>query len=656
MKHTWVIRMPVNETNDLEGVTLSLDTLPKLLISKASLYGNRKVALREKEYGIWQLVNWQEYLEHVKYLALGMAGLGFKRGDKVAIIGDNRPEWIYAELAAQSLGGVSVGIYQDSLSKEVSYVIDHSDAIFLVVEDQEQVDKLLEIKAQTPKVKRIIYFDSKGLRNYNDPLLMDFVHLEALGRKFESNHSGYFESELARGQGEDPAIICYTSGTTGFPKGAVLCHRNLITMAQNLLSVDPLTDRNELISFLPLAWIGEQMMSLSLSLMVGATVNFPEEPETVAENIREIGPHIIFSPPRIWEDIVSKVQVMIEDSCPLKRFFYRFLMPVGYRMADHKFNRTVPPLGLRILYALGELLIYSAIKDRFGLVHIKRAYTGGAALGPDVFRFYHALGVNLKQIYGQTEISGLSVIHRDDDIQFHSVGKPIPGTEVRIAENGEILSKSASVFNGYYKNEKASEETLADGWLHSGDAGYIDDKGHLVVIDRLKDVMCLADGQIFSPQFIENRLKFSMFIKEAVVIGKDRPYVVAMINIDFSNTGKWAENNHLAYTTYADLSQKAEILEMIRLEVGRVNKELPEAAQIKKFVLLHKELDADDEELTRTKKVRRGYVYEKYIDLIQGLYSDASRIKVEGKVRYRDGREAIIQTDLLVVSGQMEVA
>lgn len=633
-----------------------MDTLPKMLLSKAEHYGDRKVALREKEYGIWQPVTWKEYLEHVKYFALGMAGLGFRRGDKVAIIGDNRPEWIYAELAAQSLGGVSVGIYQDSLPKEVSYVIDHADALFVVVEDQEQVDKLLDIKAQMPKVKKIIYFDPRGLRSYTEPLLMFFPQMEELGREFEKNHPGHFEKELACGRSEDPAIICYTSGTTGFPKGAVLCHRNLLYMAKNLLSLDPLTDRDELVSFLPLAWIGEQMMSLSLSLAVGATVNFPEEPETVAENIREIGPHVMFSPPRIWEDIVSKVQVMIEDTSPLKRFLYRRLMPAGYRMADHNFNKTRPPLGLKILCALGELLVFSAIKDRFGLVHLKRAYTGGAALGPDVFRFYHAMGVILKQIYGQTEISGISVVHRDGDIQFHSVGKPLPETEVRIAENGEILSRSPSVFQCYYKNEEASRETLVDGWLHSGDAGYIDEKGHLVVIDRLKDVMRLADGQIFSPQYIENRLKFSMYIKEAVVVGKDRPYVVAMINIDFSNTGKWAESKRLAYTTYTDLSQKPEVLELILNEVHRVNKELPEAARISKFVLLHKELDADDEELTRTKKVRRGYVGEKYRDLIEGLYSEAGEIRVEGVVRYRDGRESMIQTALRVISSRKGVA
>ncbi len=629
-------------------------TLPKLLAEKAKLYGRSKTALREKEFGIWQPVDWQEYYDRVKYFALGLASLGMGRDDKLAIIGDNRPAWIDSELAAPALGGVSVGLYQDSLSKEVAYIIGHSDSKFISVEDQEQVDKILEIKAESPeefsRIIKVIYADPKGMTKYDDPLLISFAEIEAMGRDYEQENPGHFETEMEKGRIDDVAILCYTSGTTGFPKGAMLSHRNLLNMAERLFEIDPMRPEDEFVSFLPLAWIGEQMMSVSQSLLVGFTVNFPEEPETVQENLREIGAHSMFSPPRIWENMVSQVQVKIDDASWLKKALFNFFYPIGFRVADAKFEKKPVPLADRLLYTLGDFLIFSAIRDHLGLQRLRRAYTGGAALGPDVFRFFHALGVNLKQIYGQTEIAGISVVHRDEDIKFHSVGNPIGGTEVKISETGEILSKSASVFLGYYKNPEATAETVIDGWLHSGDAGYIDDNGHLVVIDRVKDVMRLADGTIFSPQFIENKLKFSQYIKEAVVIGKDRPYVVAMINIDFANTGKWAENNQIAYTTYTDLSQKGEVTKLIRAEVERVNKDLPEAARIKRFVLLHKELDADDEELTRTRKVRRGYVNEKYAEMIAALYGTGHDFRVEAKVRYRDGREAVIQTILRIVT------
>lgn len=623
-------------------------TLPQLLLRNARRFGKR-VALREKEFGIWQTMSWDDYLAHVRNFCLGLVELGFEAGDKVAIIGDNRPEWVFAELAAQAAGGVSVGVYQDSLSREVSYILDHSDSRFLVVEDQEQVDKILDIKGELPKVKRLVYYDPKGMKSYKDPLLMDFETVEALGEEVHRKNPRLFEELVARGHADDPAMIAYTSGTTGFPKGAVITHRNMLSMAKNLLSLDPLDVDSEFLSFLPLAWMGEQMMGVSMALWVGFTVNFPEEPETVQQNLREIGPHVMFSPPRIWEDVVSRVQVKIEDSSWFKRLLYRFFIKAGYRMADCRFNKQKPSWGLRLMHGLGEVLIFSAIKDHLGFSRLRRAYTGGAALGPEVFRFFHALGVNLKQIYGQTEIAGISVIHTDGDVKFHTVGKPIPETEIRITEEGEILSRSPSVFVGYYKNPEATAESLVDGWLHSGDAGYLDDSGHLIVIDRLKDVMRLADGSIFSPQYISNKLKFSPYIKEAVVIGKDRPYVVSLINIDMANVGRWAENNHLAYTTYVDLSQKPEVIALITNEVQRVNNDLPAAVKISRFVILHKELDADDEELTRTRKVRFGYVTQKYADLVEGLYKGVPEISIETKVKYRDGREAMIQTALKVV-------
>ncbi len=619
-------------------------TFPKLLREKYLKWGDNKVAIREKDYGIWNEVTWKGYYENVKYFALGLKKLGFERGEHISIIGNNEPEWVYAELAAQSLGGAVIGIYQDSTPPEIKYIAELSDSVYVITEDQEQTDKLLEIKDELPLLRKVIYWDPKGMRNYRDPILMSFKEVQELGREFEKEHPNLFEEEIDKGNEEDIALILTTSGTTSLPKLAMLTHKNMLKMAENLLvKVDPMYPDDEFVSFLPLAWVGEQMMSISGGLLIGFTVNFPEEPTTVTENIREIGPHVMFSPPRVWEGIVSMIQVKIEDSTPLKKLVYRTFMPIGYRMADFKFNKQKPPLKWKILYKIGYFMLFRALKDRIGMSRIRKAYTGGAALGPDVFRFYHAIGVNLKQIYGQTEIAGISVVHRDDGIKFETVGKPIPETEIRISEEGEILSRSPSVFKGYYKNPEATAEALKDGWLHSGDAGYIDEDGHLVVIDRMKDVMRLSDGSIFSPQYIENKLKFSPYIKEAVVFGKDKPYVTAFINIDYENVGKWAENHQIAYTTYTDLSQKPEVYELIRKDVERVNKQLPEAARIKRFLILHKELDADDQELTRTKKVRRRFIEQKYNELVRAMYENRDNVEVQARVKYRDGREAVIK-------------
>ncbi len=623
------------------------DTFPKLLVRNARRHGDR-VALREKEFGIWQSFTWREYLEHVRDFSLGLASLGLGRGDRVAVIGDNRPEWVWSELAAQAAGAASVGLYQDSNLNEVAYVIDHCDASFVVAEDQEQVDKLLDMLDKLPKVKRVVYTDPRGLRNYKHPALVSFEEVEAMGRDLAAREPSRFDDGVARGTAGDVAIISYTSGTTGFPKGAMLSFRNLLNMAMALHEVDPKEEADEFVSFLPLAWIGEQMMSLSSALAIGFTVNFPEEPETVMENIREIGPHVMFAPPRIWENVTSSVQVKIMDTAPFKRFMYERLMPVGYRVADYRFRKQPVPLVWRILYRLAYWGLFRALKDRLGFTSLRSGSTGGAALGPDVFRFFHAIGVPLKQIYGQTEISGISCIHRGDDIQFHTVGQPIPGTDVRISESGEILSRSESVFLGYYKNDQATVDALEGGWLHSGDAGYLTDDGHLVVIDRVKDVMRLADGTQFSPQFIENRLKFSPYVKEAVVVGKDRPHLTAMLCIDMGTVGKWAEKRRLSYTTYTDLSSKPEVYDLLHREVDKVNETLPAAARIHKFVLLYKELDADDEELTRTRKVRRVFVEERYKDVIAALYGDAPEVAIDTTIKFQDGKTTRIRTKLLV--------
>ena len=475
--------------------------------------------------------------------------------------------------------------------------------------------------------------------------------VEEIGRGVLRDRPGLWEQSVAAGSADDLAIICYTSGTTGFPKGAMLSFRNLLSMALALHEVDPKQRDDEFVSFLPLAWIGEQMMSLSTALAIGFTVNFPEEPETVTENIREIGPNVMFAPPRVWESMASTVQVKIMDTSPFKRLMYERWMPVGKRIADLRFEKKPIPLGLRVLGWLAHVLLFRALKDRLGFSHIRSASTGGAALGPDVFRFFHAMGVRLKQIYGQTEISGISCIHREDDILFHSVGKPIPGTDVRISDTGEILSRSPSVFLGYYKNEKATADTLSDGWLHSGDAGYLEESGHLVVIDRVKDVMRLADGTRFSPQFIENKLKFSPYIKEAVVIGDKRERITALINIDMPIVGKWAEKQRIGYTTYTDLSSKPQVHDLIEGEVRRVNRDLAKinaTAVISKFVLLYKELDADDDELTRTRKVRRAFVGDRYRHVIEGMYAGETAIPIDAVIKYQDGKTSNIKTTLAV--------
>lgn len=622
------------------------DTLPKLLLRQAEQIGEH-TALREKEFGIWQTVTWRQFAARVRDFALGLHALGLRRGDVIAIIGDNRPEWLYAELAAQSIGAAVIGIYQDSVAEEVQYVLQASDARVIVAEDQEQVDKIIEIWGALCAILKVIYYYPKGLRGYHQPFLADFPSIEALGREYAAAHPGLFADEVAAGQGEDIAALLTTSGTTGQPKLALLTHANLISQGRALLAVDPISRGDEFVSFLPLAWVGEQMVTVAAGMQAGFTINFPESSATIQEDIREIGPHVMFAPPRIWENMLSTIQVKRQDSAWFNRWAFAWAMRAGDAMAAMRLAKCAPTLGLRLRYALAHALVFAEIKDHFGLRFLRRAYTGGAALGPDVFRFYHALGVNLKQVYGQTESSGLSVIHRDGDINSQTVGLPLPGVEVRLDTNGEILIRSPAVFRGYYKNPEATAAALtSDGWLRSGDAGYFDEGGHLVVIDRAKDVMTLHDGTTFSPQFIENKLKFSPYIREAVVFGGDWPFVTAMINIDFGNVGKWAENRQISYTTYADLAQKPEIYALIRADVERTNADLPPAARIRRFLLLHKELDADDAELTRTRKVRRHYIEQRYRTIVGALYDPADQLAIEMTITYQDGRTALINTRL----------
>ncbi|MBI5572050.1 MAG: AMP-binding protein [Desulfomonile tiedjei] len=622
-------------------------TLPHLLVENARKFGSGKVALREKEFGIWQSVNWQQYLEQVRDLALGLTVLGCKPGDKLAILGDNRPEWLYCELAIQSIGGASVGIFPDSVIDQVKYIIDHSDAGFLMVEDQEQADKFLEIKDDCPKVQRVIVDDLKGMRYYDDPIFIPLQKVQEMGRELAAKEPGLFQQYLDSLTEETVAILAYTSGTTGLPKGAMLTHRNMLKMAENQDKVDPAFPEYNHVSFLPLPWVGEQMTAVSWNLFKAFTVNFPEKVETVPENIREIGPEILFAPPRYWEKICSDIQVKIQDAVWIKRLVYKMFMPLGYRIAAYRLANK-RGAALNLLEWLCYFALFRSLRNYFGMGNLRNVYTGGAALGPEIFNLFQALGVNIKQVYGQTETAGICVGHRNGDIKLSTVGRPIPETEIKISDTGEILTRGPVVFAGYYKNEEATKKVFVDGWLRTGDQGLIDEDGHLIMIDRMKDVMELSDGTKFSPQLIENKLKFSMFVSEAVVVGKSRPYVAAMINMDMANVGKWAETRKMTYTTYTDLSQKDEVYDLIAREIAVANRSLPKSARVKKFVMLHKELDADDDEMTRTRKVRRSFVEERYAQLVEGLYGPQEKLDVLTDIKYRDGTGFRMQTQVQI--------
>ena len=639
--------MPQGGSIDRSGVEITKDlTIPKLFWERARGYGKAKVAMREKEFGIWRPITWQDYLDNVKHLALGLIRLGLKDGDKVAMIGDNRPEGLWAEMATLCARGVAVWLFQDCLMDEVKYIVDHSDTRFLFGEGQEEVDKAMSIFDDCPRLEKIIWDDPKGMRNYHEDYLISLQEVQALGRELDQKEPGLFQALINQGHGDEVALLFYTSGTTALPKGALLSHWNLLSMGRNLMSVDPCFETDDFVSYLPFAWIGEQMMSISCGLQIGFTLNFPEEPETAQENIREIGPHVMFAPPRLYEQMTRTVQVKYLDASWVKRKIFEVATKIGYHVAELQFQNRSVPWYWRCLHRLAHMGMQKKLKDHLGLSRVRYAYSGGAAMGPDHFRFFHALGVNLKQIYGQTEIAGISVVHRDGGIKFDTVGVPLPQTEVKIAEDGEIISKSPSVFLGYYKNPEATEKTLQDGWLYSGDRGFIDEDGHLVVFDRSKDVMTLRDGRPFSPQYLETRLKFSPYLKDAWVVGDKRDYVTAVSCIDYSVVGKWADEKKLTYTSYPELSQKPEVYDLVEKQIRQANQDLPEVARVRKFINLYKEFDPDDDELTRTRKLRRAFVEKRYDDIVAALYADTDVVHIDTTITYEDGRKAHIKTDL----------
>ena len=603
-------------------------TFPRRLVAQARRRG-RKVALREKKYGIWQEVTWEQYAAQVRAVCLGLVQLGLERGDRVAVISGNRPAWLYVELAAQSAGAIPLGIFVDSLPDQVQRILEHSEARFVLVEDQEQADKVLSVRHALPRLQRIVVDDMRGLEDYADPMVVGLAVVAQEGRALDSRAGGLYGELLERGSPTDVALLGYTSGTTGAAKAAMLSHRNLLAMAAGVTEVDPLHESDEIFSFLPFAWVGEQLLSVAIALHVGATVSFPEEPETLREDLREIGPHVMIAPPRFWEAMCSEYQVKIDDAGFLKRAATRAALAIGARVAAGRTGGAPASLGRRVLYGVAYLLAFRAMLDKLGLSRVRYAYAGGAPLGTEIFQFFRALGLNLKQVYGQTETSGICVLHPDSEVRAETVGKPTPGTRIRISDDGEVLVSSESVFVGYYKNPDATRSALDDGWLRTGDAGLVDDEGHLVVIDRLQDVLRLADGSRFSAALIENKLKFSPYIREAVVIGEDRPHVVALVQIDMGNVGNWAEANRLPFTTFKDLSHKQEVSALIGEAVARVNEGLPTVARIRGFALFDKELDADDDELTRTQKVRRTTIRAKYAAMIEDLYAPGPSVTAD---------------------------
>jgi len=632
--------------------TLAKYTLPQMLEKQAQVLGSDRIAIREKNFGIWQAYTWKDYFEYTKKVARGLAALGLKRGGTVGIITNNHPEWLFTELGAQSLGAITLNLFTSAVAKELAFGLGRVQAQYVIVEDQEQVDKLLEVKEDLSFVEKVIYIDPTGMRTYTaDPWLLSFKELLDLGTDSDGEKPDFFAEELAKGKPEETALMIMTSGTTGLPKLAMISHENFAEMARKWLETAPIGIGDNWISITPPAWIVDQMWGMGITLSGGMVMNFPETLETAVEDFREIGPTVIITASRFWEDLASKIRVKISDSGFIKRFLYKTSMRIGGAVVDRESDKRPVPFGLRLLHRISSRIMYRPLMDRVGCLQFRGAYTGGHPISPDVIRFFRANGLNLKQCYGLTEAGGIFQVQPDDEVKLETVGVPLPRTEVKIGEDQEVLVKSTSNFMGYYQDpEETAKSITADGWLRTGDAGYIDDDGHLLIIGRKEEIMRTRDGEAFSPDFIETRLKFSPYISEAVIFGEGQPFITCFINIDFGNVGNWAEEQKIPYTTYTDLSQQPAVEDLIRGEIKEVNTQLPKPMQLVNFILLYKLLDADDEELTRTGKVRRKFVFQQYRDLIDAMYSDKKELAVKGQVKYRDGHVGTIETTVKILS------
>jgi len=623
------------------------ETLPKLLKRNYEKYGDNQVAMREKDYGIWQPFTWKDSYEKIRVFSLGLMALGFKRGDKLCILGDTKPEWVWAELAAQAAGGIPIGVFTDCRPEEVKFYLENSDSVILIAGDQEQVDKGLRIKDELPLLKKIIYWEMKGMWNYSDPILASFEEILDLGKKFEETHKDFFEKSIEKGKADDIAIFSYTSGTTGNPKGVMLSHRQLISGIRRIRETEQFSDKDNYVCFLSPAWVTDQGLSITNSMLTGMTLNFPESPETVREDIREIGPSFLFFAPSLWENLMSMVQAKIPDSIFLDRFLFRVFSAVAYRAADSDIGRQKNRWLWKTLQFIGHFLMYRDLLDKLGLSKIKACYTGGAALSPDLLKFFMGIGVNLKQMYGSSECP-IIAMHRGGDCYPETSGAVVKGMEVRLSKKGEILIRGGNLFSGYYKMES---KAIVDeqGWFHTGDFGTIRDDGHIIVMDRMEDVRQTAGGHSFSPQYLEIRLRFSPYIRNALVMGEeDQTDIISVINVDFENVGRWAETHRIPYTTMSDLSQKPEVIELTRGEIQKVNMLLDEWNKIRKFVNLHKDFDPDEAELTRSRKLRRKFVETGYNELRKAMFENREAFTTESEILYQDGRQGKITTDIKI--------
>ncbi|MBC3812459.1 AMP-dependent synthetase/ligase [Undibacterium aquatile] len=626
-------------------------TFPRLLLEHGKMRPEHP-AFREKDLGIWQTWNWQQVNDEVRALACGLAAQGFQRGMNLAIIGDNRPRLYWAMMAAQCLGGIPVPLYQDAPAADMAYVLENAEIAFAVVEDQEQVDKLLDIKQQYAGIQHICFEDERGMRHYHQPELSSYAALQEAGRMYDRTHPEFFMHQIELGQPEDTAVMLYTSGTTGKPKGVCQSHRSFMTAAVGGAGFDHLSADEDILSYLPMAWVGDHLFSFAQALVTGFTVNCPESSETVLTDLREVGPTYYFAPPRVFENMLTTVMIRMEDAGAVKQHLFQYYMEIARQYGSDILDGKPVSALARLNYRIGEFLIYGPLKNVLGLSRVRVAYTAGAAIGPDLFRFYRSIGVNLKQLYGSTETCAYVCLQPDGNIKFDSVGQAAPGVEVTLADNGEVLVKSSAMLTGYYKRPDATAEVIDEqGYFHTGDAGIFDAEGHLKIIDRAADVGKLTNGDIFAPNYIENKLKFFPFIKEVVAFGHDRDHVCAFINIDMEAVGNWSERRGIAYSGYTDLAAKAETYQLIMSCIEKVNADLANetlmaGTQIHRFLILHKELDPDDDELTRTRKVRRKFIAEKYAVLIEALYSAKRSQYIETQVKFEDGRQGTVSADL----------
>ncbi|MBV7485541.1 long-chain fatty acid--CoA ligase [Bordetella sp. BOR01] len=628
-------------------------TFPGLLQQHASVRGARP-AIREKDLGIWQTLTWSDVARHVRLTAHGLAALGIGPGMHVAVIGENRPRLYIAMMAAQALGAIPVPLYQDAVAQEMVYVLQDAGITVAVVEDQEQVDKMLDVREQCPALAHVVYDDPRGMRHYADPMLRSYEQLEATGREHAEAHPGFYDQAVAAVQPHDAAAMFYTSGTTGKPKGVVLTHHALIDRARAVADMEQLTDQEDVLAYLPPAWIGQNMFSYTQLLVSGFTVNHPESPDTVAIDMRDIGPTYYFAPPRVLEGLLTHVMIRMEDAGAIKRMMFRACMGLARKVGVCILDGEPVSAWNRLRYALGNVLVYGPLRNALGMSRVRVAYTAGEAIGPDLFVFYRSIGINLKQLYGSTETSVFVCVQPDGHVRDDTVGPPVSGVEIRVADNGEILVKSPGLFKEYYRNPQATVEARdADGWYHTGDAGYLDTDGQLKIIDRAKDVGKLADGSLFAPKYLENKLKFFPHIKEAVAFGADRDHVCAFVNIDLEAVGNWAERRGLPYAGYTDLAAKDEVYQLVGECIEQINADLAgdsklAASQIARFLILHKELDPDDDELTRTRKVRRAFIAQKYGVLVEALFAGQSSQYIETEVKFEDGRAGKIAADLKI--------